>query len=228
MCSRGLDLLQQWLKHPSGSSARQATWADCTYNCQVQQPQDPKPLRTDRSALNLKICWEGSSQATCFNFTSWPIVDSNMPNNDIIYCLWKPVTKCYKYQRTWGSLSAIQKVKSTRSLPVDPWPTYLPEEKLVSVRDASGPSLRSSYFPFSACCNLLATAVIRAAPFPLPSSDSMNVTSHRGASSFTVSCNIQEKLWKRKKSIISTYTWNQHIHNWCQSSLFLAACFSKL
>lgn len=48
-------------------------------------------------------------------------------------------------------------------------------------------------------CNLFATAVMRAAPFPLPSSESMNVTSHWGASSLTVSCRTLEKLKGKKK-----------------------------
>lgn len=52
-------------------------------------------------------------------------------------------------------------------------------------------------------CNLFATAVMRAAPFPLPSSESMKLTSHWGASSFTVSCRILEKLeGKGKKNRI--------------------------
>lgn len=41
--------------------------------------------------------------------------------------------------------------------------------------------------------SLHATAVMRAAPFPLPSSDNRNVTSQSGASSRTVSCMIFEK-----------------------------------
>lgn len=38
------------------------------------------------------------------------------------------------------------------------------------------------------------TAVMRAAPFPLPSSDSRKLTSHLGASSLTVCRKIREKL----------------------------------
>ena len=38
------------------------------------------------------------------------------------------------------------------------------------------------------------TAVMRAAPLPLPSSESRKVTSHLGASSFTDCCMILEKL----------------------------------
>ncbi|TNN52648.1 hypothetical protein EYF80_037158 [Liparis tanakae] len=41
------------------------------------------------------------------------------------------------------------------------------------------------------------TAVMRAAPFPLPSSDSRKLTLHWGASSFTVWCMNLEKLDKR-------------------------------
>lgn len=39
-----------------------------------------------------------------------------------------------------------------------------------------------------------ATAVMRAAPFPLPSSDSRKDTSHLGARSFTVACMTLAKL----------------------------------
>ena len=40
-----------------------------------------------------------------------------------------------------------------------------------------------------------ATAVMSAAPLPLPSSDWRKVTSHLGDSCFTVSCMMVEKLW---------------------------------
>lgn len=43
-------------------------------------------------------------------------------------------------------------------------------------------------------CILQATAVISAAPFPLPSSDLWNATWHWGAKSCSVSCMILEKL----------------------------------
>lgn len=43
------------------------------------------------------------------------------------------------------------------------------------------------------------TAVMRAAPLPLPSSESRNVTSHLGARSFTVWCMTFEKLQKAEK-----------------------------
>lgn len=52
------------------------------------------------------------------------------------------------------------------------------------------------------------TAVMRAAPLPLPSSDSRKLTSHFGASSFTVCWKIREKLggrkigWLGKKDVI--------------------------
>lgn len=53
------------------------------------------------------------------------------------------------------------------------------------------------------CCpsflTLQATAVISAAPFPLPSSDFRNVTSHCGAKSRSVSCIMAEKLNKQRK-----------------------------
>lgn len=50
------------------------------------------------------------------------------------------------------------------------------------------------YLLFGCCLSRQPTAVMRAAPFPLPSSDSRKVTSHCGASSFTVWCMILEKL----------------------------------
>lgn len=54
----------------------------------------------------------------------------------------------------------------------------------------------------SACLlNLQATAVIRAAPFPLPSSDLWNVTWHCGAKSCKVSCIILEKLEGETKKV---------------------------
>lgn len=53
------------------------------------------------------------------------------------------------------------------------------------------------------CCpsflTLQATAVISAAPFPLPSSDFRNVTSHCGAKSRSVSFIMAEKLNKQRK-----------------------------
>lgn len=56
----------------------------------------------------------------------------------------------------------------------------------------------SIYLLFSSCLSLQPTAVMRAAPLPLPSSDSRKFTSHWGASSFTVWCIIREKLKNRK------------------------------
>lgn len=46
-----------------------------------------------------------------------------------------------------------------------------------------------------------ATAVIRAAPFPLPSSDSRKDTSHLGARSFTVSCMTLAKLEREREGV---------------------------
>lgn len=56
---------------------------------------------------------------------------------------------------------------------------------------------------------LQATAVIRAAPFPLPSSDFRKVTWHCGAKSCKVSCMMMEKLWekwKRTQNRLNMYT----------------------
>lgn len=44
-----------------------------------------------------------------------------------------------------------------------------------------------------------ATAVISAAPLPLPSSDCRKVTSHLGDSCFTVSCRTVEKLQSKER-----------------------------
>lgn len=56
----------------------------------------------------------------------------------------------------------------------------------------SSPSLADQCWPASRIRH--ATAVISAAPFPLPSSDWRKVTSHLGESSLTVSCITEEKL----------------------------------
>lgn len=50
------------------------------------------------------------------------------------------------------------------------------------------------YLLFSCSRSLQPTAVMSAAPFPLPSSDSRKLTEQCGASSFTVCCMILEKL----------------------------------
>lgn len=50
----------------------------------------------------------------------------------------------------------------------------------------------------SASRSLHPTAVMRAAPLPLPSSERRNVTSHFGAKSLTVWCITLEKLWKKR------------------------------
>lgn len=54
--------------------------------------------------------------------------------------------------------------------------------------------------------NRHATAVIRAAPFPLPSSDWRKDTSHLGESCFTVSCITLEKLQKEQKGTGGHFT----------------------
>lgn len=53
----------------------------------------------------------------------------------------------------------------------------------------------------SASRSLHPTAVMSAAPFPLPSSDSRKVTSQLGARSLTVWCMILEKLWKETRAV---------------------------
>lgn len=60
------------------------------------------------------------------------------------------------------------------------------------------------------------TAVMRAAPLPLPSSDSRKLTSHFGASSFTVCWKIREKLrvksnrklWLGGSSLLNSRKWD--------------------
>lgn len=57
----------------------------------------------------------------------------------------------------------------------------------------------------SASRSLHPTAVMRAAPLPLPSSERRNVTSHLGASSFTVWCMNFEKLQKTRQGRFSSH-----------------------
>lgn len=56
------------------------------------------------------------------------------------------------------------------------------------------------------------TAVMRAAPFPLPSSDSRKLTSHLGASSFTVCRKIREKLEKVEEKHFSYSDWRKKLN----------------
>lgn len=55
------------------------------------------------------------------------------------------------------------------------------------------------YLLLSSCLSRHPTAVMSAAPLPLPSSDSRKLTLHWGASSFTVWCMILEKLDRGKR-----------------------------
>jgi len=60
------------------------------------------------------------------------------------------------------------------------------------------------YLLLSSCLRRQPTAVMRAAPFPLPSSDSRKLTLHWGASSFTVWCMNFEKLGKRFDNMLNS------------------------
>ncbi|KAG9344357.1 hypothetical protein JZ751_011026 [Albula glossodonta] len=73
-----------------------------------------------------------------------------------------------------------------------------PEYSLGGQQESSG--LAGWMCQFCSCWRIRQpTAVIRAAPFPLPSSDSRKLTLHFGASSFTVWCMILEKLLAKGK-----------------------------
>lgn len=107
-----------------------------------------------------------------------------------------------------------------------------------------GPSIRRQFFSsllgIQCCPSLLilqATAVIRAAPFPLPSSDLWKVTWHCGAKSCSVSCMMLAKLqgtWVRKEhkkglvlEVVNTLRCRNNVTSWVKDESRTSTIFHK-